>query len=271
MLVVKLTLRCGAVWWQWGKIDATIAEHGTSRHLPTPYPHAIHESRRNQRPMGIHRILEPELMDTSAEAECYNAMDHGDVNRRFVADLIAAIEPHFPVSRLLDLGTGTALIPIELCRQHADVSVVGSDLAERMLEVGRANARDAKLEDRIELVHSDAKGLAFTDNQFPLVISNSIVHHIPKPLSVLHEAERVASEAIFFRDLMRPGSESQLNELVTRYAGEESDHGRSMFHDSLHAALSLEEIRELVSALGFSPETVEATSDRHWTWFALLC
>jgi hypothetical protein len=32
--------------------------------------------------------------------------------------------------------------------------------------------------------------------------------------------------------------------------------------------LTLDEIRQLVAALGFEPATVRQTSDRHWTWTA---
>jgi hypothetical protein len=39
-----------------------------------------------------------------------------------------------------------------------------------------------------------------------------------------------------------------------------------LFADSLHAALTLEEIRNLVAGLGYDPGHVNATSDRHWTW-----
>jgi hypothetical protein len=39
-----------------------------------------------------------------------------------------------------------------------------------------------------------------------------------------------------------------------------------LFSDSLHAALTLDEVRDLVQSLGFPSETVEQTSDRHWTW-----
>ena len=37
------------------------------------------------------RTLEPELMDTAEEAQLYDAMDHAEVNRRFVDDLLATI------------------------------------------------------------------------------------------------------------------------------------------------------------------------------------
>jgi len=71
---------------------------------------------------------------------------------------------------------------------------------------------------------------------------------------------------LFFRDLLRPADEATLEQLVAQYAGDCNDHQRAMFAASLRAALSLDEIRALVASLGFPPDSVEATSDRHWTW-----
>jgi hypothetical protein len=73
---------------------------------------------------------------------------------------------------------------------------------------------------------------------------------------------------LFFRDLLRPDDDLNVQHLVATYAGQASAHQRQMFDDSLRAALRLEEVRDLVVQLGFSPETVQATSDRHWTWTA---
>ena len=36
------------------------------------------------------RVLEPEVMDSPEEARDYDAMDHAEVNRRFVADFLTA-------------------------------------------------------------------------------------------------------------------------------------------------------------------------------------
>ena len=36
------------------------------------------------------RTLEPEVMDSPEEARDYDAMDHAEVNRKFVDDLLAA-------------------------------------------------------------------------------------------------------------------------------------------------------------------------------------
>ncbi len=38
----------------------------------------------------LSRVLEPEVMDTPEQASAYDAMDHSEVNRRFVDDVLAA-------------------------------------------------------------------------------------------------------------------------------------------------------------------------------------
>jgi ubiquinone/menaquinone biosynthesis C-methylase UbiE len=213
------------------------------------------------------RILEPETMDTALEAHDYDAMDHSAVNGVFVADFLAVWDGRSPV---LDVGTGTAQIPIELCRRNADAHVTAIDLAEYMLRVGANNVRRVGLEDRIRLERQDAKQLPYAAGSFGAVISNSIVHHIPKPAAVLAEMVRVVvpGGVLFVRDLLRPADKATLQHLVELHTPGANAHQRQMFADSLHAALNLTEIRELVSDLGFDPSTVQQTTDRHWTWQA---
>ncbi len=102
-----------------------------------------------------------------------------------------------------------------------NVQVVAVDAAASMLAVARANVAAAGLSDRIELVNADAKQLPFPAASFPVVISNSILHHIPEPAGVLAEAVRVASPGgfQFHRDLVRPHDETELAQLVATYAG----------------------------------------------------
>ncbi|MCI0358080.1 MAG: class I SAM-dependent methyltransferase [Planctomycetaceae bacterium] len=248
--------------------------------------------------MPLHRILETEVMDTPEEALDYDAMDHSAVNRLFVDDLLAALtSSKFKVqsSRLgeskttlnfepgtlnstdsailidvLDLGTGTAQIPIELCRRFEHCRVMACDAAASMLEQAAYNLAAVNFNDRIQLKQVDAKALPFHQTRFDVVMSNSIIHHIPEPITVLREAARVARPGglLFFRDLLRPDSEDERQHLVETYAAGANDHQRQMFADSLHAALALDEIRELVASLGFPRDSVQQTSDRHWTWVA---
>ena len=215
--------------------------------------------------MALERVLEPEVMDSIEEALTYDAMDHAEVNRQFVSDLV---EAGFVSGDILDLGTGTALIPVELCQQMSDIRVMAADLSDSMLTVARNNIGLANFTERIQLDRVDAKSLPYAANMFDCVISNSIIHHLPEPLTALREAVRVTrgGGTLFFRDLLRPANDSVVAQLVDTYTAGESDHARQMFADSLRAALTLDEVQRMVVAVGFEAESVHATSDRHWTW-----
>lgn len=224
----------------------------------------------------LQRVLEPEVMDSPQEAADYDAMDHLAVNRAFVLDFLAAasragLTLAGATNGILDLGTGTAQIPIELVRRAPQARVLAIDLAASMLELANRNVQAAGLSEAIELEQVDAKGLPFAAGEFAAVMSNSIVHHIPEPGHALAEARRVVRSGglIFFRDLLRPRDDAQVAWWVQTYAGGANAHQRQLFEASLRAALSLEEIRELVACLGFARESVQQTTDRHWTWAAV--
>ncbi|MDX1928774.1 MAG: class I SAM-dependent methyltransferase [Pirellulaceae bacterium] len=213
----------------------------------------------------LERVLEPELMDDPDEADSYNEMDHSEVNRRFVEELLAGGELG---NDILDLGTGTALIPIELCQKHPTCRVMASDAATSMLDLARYNVAGSSMELRIQLHHGDSKQLRFEDAMFDGVISNSLIHHVPDPRLVLAEMVRVCKPGgrIFVRDLYRPESMELVESLVQTYTAKETPYNQQLFRQSLCAALTLAEIRQMVSELGFPPESVQMTSDRHWTW-----
>lgn len=218
------------------------------------------------------RVLEPEVMDSRAEAVDYDAMDHREVNRVFLDDFLellrsSAALPEGRPLKALDVGCGTAQIPIELCRRPLDCRVIGIDLAAAMLAVGEENVREAGLEGCIALERVDAKRLPYEDGRFDAVISNSIVHHIPEPKTVMAEMLRVLKPGgvLLVRDLLRPEDVETVDRLVETYAGEENAHQRQMFRDSLCAALRLEEVRAMLAELGRPEDWAEQTSDRHWT------
>jgi len=225
----------------------------------------------------LSRVLETEVMETAQEACEYDSMDHQAVNQAFVGDLLAACEAagtevasERPGVELLDLGTGTALIPILLCNKVENMQIVAVDAAEAMIRLAAKNTLQADCNEQISLMCQDAKQLPFSDSRFTVVISNSIVHHIPKPIEVLSEMVRITKPmgVLFVRDLMRPKDEETLDHLVETYAKGATENQRRMFDDSLRAALTLQEIQNLVVTLGYPAQGVTATSDRHWTWVA---
>ena len=231
--------------------------------------------------MTLQRKLEPEVMDSAEDASEYNEMDHLEVNQAFVDELLAFLgtnegfksrldDEEEELIGVLDVGTGTALIPALLCDQHAAFKVMAVDMAVNMLELASYNVHASLRGDQIELVQADAKDLGYESEMFDVVISNSIVHHIHDPKQCVAEMVRVVQPggAIFVRDLMRPESMETLESIVQTYAGDATEYCQQLFHQSLHAALTLDEMRQLVLDCGWNPDGVQATSDRHWTWAA---
>ncbi|MBI2388528.1 MAG: class I SAM-dependent methyltransferase [Deltaproteobacteria bacterium] len=210
------------------------------------------------------RVLEPEVMDTAEEAAEYDAMGHDEVNRRFCDDLLRlGPEPR----RVVDVGTGTARIPLVLCELHPRCTVVATDLAEHMLALAERNVRAAAMSDRISLVRGDAKGSALPRRAFDVVMSNSIVHHIPDPRALFEELFGLVAPGglLFVRDLERPRDEETMAKLVATYAASDTPRQRALFADSLRAAFTLEEAQALVAGFGAPASAVTRTSDRHWT------
>ena len=215
----------------------------------------------------LERTPEPEAMDTDEEVSTYDAMDHSKVNATFAEDFLTF---HGPCrgGEILDVGTGTALIPIEIARRDARARIVGVDLATRMIARARINIESAGLSDRIRCEVRDAKAFDLPSERYEAVISNSIVHHLSDPRAALAEMARMVAPGgtLFVRDLVRPDSEDQIRHLVDTYTINEPEFARALFHASLHAAFTIAEIDATRRELGLTGGVVAMSSDRHWTW-----
>jgi ubiquinone/menaquinone biosynthesis C-methylase UbiE len=212
-------------------------------------------------------------MDTQEEAIEYDAMDFTEVNNAFVGDVVKLVSDRIAGRnrdkklQVLDLGTGTARIPILICQQYPQWQITAIDMARSMLDIGKKNVTDAGLTEQIVLEFVDAKQMPYSDAKFDLVISNSLVHHLRDPLPFFQEIARVSkpNSAILIRDLIRPESESIMDAIVDEIGLDYDDRQKQLFRDSLHAAFSLDEIKELIQAAGLQGVKVDRSSDRHWT------
>lgn len=110
------------------------------------------------------------------------------------------------VFRLLDLGTGPGGIPLKIARTYPDLGVVGVDRSLNMARAARNSAAEQGLGAQAFFLVADAGQLPFADARFDLVISNSLLHHLPDPIPVFNEMARVASSVgvVLLRDLRRP-------------------------------------------------------------------
>lgn len=215
--------------------------------------------------MPLSRTPEPPMPDASVEAFEYQQMDHSEVNRKFIDELLAGGETGFEV---IDLGCGPAQIAIELCRRDASYRVMGIDAEIEMLELAKMEIDMAGMLDQITLAHADATSMdEFEDEMADLVMSNSLIHHLDDPIDGLKSCVRLVRPGgrLFVRDLARPDSEAEVESLVEAYTEGESEFATQLFRQSLHASLTADEIRSLIGGLGIAGDHVQMSSDRHWT------
>jgi len=192
-------------------------------------------------------------------------MDHARVNSAFVDDLLAGghVGP-----RVIDLGCGPAMIAIELCNRDPTMRVMGIDAEVGMLEIARLEVELAGMLDRVILRHADASAMDdFEEQMADTVMSNSLIHHLEQPEAGLITCQRLLCDGgrLFVRDLARPDSEQQVERLVSMHVGEEPPAAQQLFRQSLHAAITIDEVRGILGGLGISERHVQMTSDRHWT------
>ncbi len=209
----------------------------------------------------MQRELEPEVMDTLDEAQGYDAMDHAEPNRAFVNRL----KELGAGDRMIDLGCGPGDIPIMVAGEIADSAVFGVDLSRNMLDIANRKLAGLNLGTRVEFHLADVKDLPFEDDRFDAVFSNTILHHIPKPIDLLSEAWRVLrpNGVLLIRDLYRPADEQTLEQLVEQHAGACTAHQQAMFRASLKAALTPGELGELTRDVGMTDVEVVIDTDRH--------
>jgi ubiquinone/menaquinone biosynthesis C-methylase UbiE len=212
----------------------------------------------------MERILEPEVMDTWEEAIDYDSMDFTEVNTVFAQ---SAINLGPKIGKILDAGTGSARIPIIIAQLSPQWHLTCIDLSVNMLKVGAINVENAGVKSQVKLELVDAKEMPYQNQEFDMVISNSIIHHLPDPLPFLREVKRVLKPhgGLFLRDLLRPQDRETTDNLVEMYAGDCNEPQKRLFRDSLHAAFSLEEITQMLAEAGLTDVKIYQSSDRHWS------
>lgn len=211
----------------------------------------------------LERILEPEIMDSEQDAHEYAAFDNTSVNEEFVTRALE-LAPHS--GYVLDVGTGPGDITVQLARRAPALRFLAIDLGEHMLDLARSNVARANLSDRVEIARVDAKATGRPAESFDFIVCNSLVHHIPEPEELFRELRRLArpGAGLFIKDLHRPASARELAELVDKYADGCTPYQTQTFLDSLHAALTVDEVTAMLHRIGWHELQARRCSDRHW-------
>jgi ribosomal protein L3 glutamine methyltransferase len=98
------------------------------------------------------------------------------VPRSFIADLVRDrlspwIPDEEPVTRALDLCTGSGCLAIMMASRFPEAEVVAADVSEAALAVAKRNVCDYGLEERIDLLRSDVFS-ALGAQRFDLIVAN---------------------------------------------------------------------------------------------------
>ena len=98
---------------------------------------------------------------------------------------------------ILDCCCGTADQAISLANHLPDARIIGIDISENMLTIGRSKVRKQSLENRIDLQTGNVDSIAFGENTFDVVSMSFGLRNIENKRRSLDEIERV----------MKPGAQ----------------------------------------------------------------
>ena len=73
---------------------------------------------------------------------------------------------------ILDVGTGSGIIPVTLAKQLPSCRFVAVDVSQPALEVAKLNAQTHEVRDRIEFRYSDLFSAIKSDEKFDFILSN---------------------------------------------------------------------------------------------------
>ena len=107
--------------------------------------------------------------------------------RRKTAKALAKQHP----TSILDLATGTADLAIAIAKHNPQAHIIGMDISEKMLDIGKEKVKKLGFENQIDLRLGDAASLPFDDNSFDAVTVAFGVRNFENRDKGLSEIQRV--------------------------------------------------------------------------------
>jgi 2-polyprenyl-3-methyl-5-hydroxy-6-metoxy-1,4-benzoquinol methylase len=87
-------------------------------------------------------------------------------------------------ARVVDVACGAGIFCVELARRYPNAQIEGIDLDEGSIDMARANAREAGLDDRLRFHVRDAASPGL-DGPYDLIAINDSLHHVARPVDAL--------------------------------------------------------------------------------------
>lgn len=214
----------------------------------------------------LERIPEPELMDSPEQTAAYAAADFASSNQAFVDHLLLASGDWPQHGLLYDLGCGPADITIRLARALPGWQLVGVDGGANMLALAQQACREAGLSRQLGFRLSLLPDATLPHAAVDVIVSNSVLHHLPEPLTLWRSIRQLAKPGAWFQvmDLARPASQAEARAIVQANAADADQILQEDFYHSLLAAYTPAEIEAQLQQAGFSEYQLSYPSERHW-------
>ena len=105
----------------------------------------------------------------------------------------------------LEVGPGPGYLGLEWLKKTTGTSLKAVEISPAMIEIGRRNAGEYGLSQRVEYVKGDASKIPFDDNLFDGAFTNGSLHEWADPGAVFKEIRRVLKPGgkYLVRDLRR--------------------------------------------------------------------
>ena len=104
-------------------------------------------------------------------APAYDQLNHTlswGIDKSWRKKAIHWLKP-FNSQRMMDVATGTGDFAIQACRVLNPKELIGTDISEGMMNVGRQKVKEAGLESRISFAKEDCTALSFPNNRFDAI------------------------------------------------------------------------------------------------------
>lgn len=218
--------------------------------------------------------LVTEVSGAVADSFACGAMDQSAANTSVADEFLAALDSAISAGTsgrsnlcILDVGTGTARIPVEICARRSGIRFIAVDRGARALKRAQSNIHQAGLTHAIRPVLADAGALPCADAVFDAVISNGLMHHLHSPVSALCEMVRVLRTGgmLLIRDTAPQPDAARIRGILARSAGEAYTDRCTVRSNLLPGALTLSQVHELLCAAGLPPGWARQNGSRHWT------
>lgn len=139
-------------------------------------------------------------------APSYDRLNHAlslGIDRRWRRTAVDALGIHQP-QQILDIATGTGDFALLLAKRLKPQHIVGADISEGMMAVGREKVKEEGLQNVISFQYEDCMQLSFPDGSFDAVTSSYGVRNFQNLDKGLLEMQRV----------LRPGGHLLIVELT---------------------------------------------------------